>query len=450
MKRSVRHLRDVLVFIALACNLAGASGADAPAPVIVPVDNVWTGTNSQFASLTVGEQAFIAYYNAQRVFSVAQIDLASGSVRRKELQASTPGWDSHDETKLALDEQGHLHVVFVNHAHPLEYFRSTSARSIADISAATMTGRNEEHITYPSFEKAGKNLLLVFRDGVSGNGAWYANIWNGTSWKRLSETPLFSDRAKGGSVSAYPTAFVRGPDGEVNVAIVWRKTPDVASNFRITFAKSRDFVSWTKANGDPILGSVNPRNSDLVDDPGEGRGLVNNAELNVTTDGTPLIAYTKFDEAGRNGVYLAYEKEGWKTLKLAASSAPIEIAGRGSLLRLPRFSQPVITNGVGRVHVTFPGEAAVDKTFDARSLGLADTKSNEAPKFQFPAISTEGLSEAVTLSSLAKQYAPSKYNVVFRWVSQGPHSDIPRSCTRLEPEACKPRPAQLQAYIFKR
>ncbi|MEY9278833.1 BNR-4 repeat-containing protein [Bradyrhizobium yuanmingense] len=445
----LRFWKATFVFAVL-CVLGLAWATDEKKPAIVQVDAVWTGTNSRFSSLTVGERAFIVYYSAQRKFSVASIDLVSGAVQRIELPGRTPGWDSHDDTKLALDDHGRLHAIFVNHAQPLKYFYSASPLSIADLSPASMTGRNEGHVTYPSFQRLGKRLFLVFRNGVSGNGAWYANVLNGRNWSRLSEAPLFSDRMEDGSVSAYPTPFVAGPNGEINVAIVWRKTPDVASNFRVCFVKSGDLALWKRANGDPLFGTINPTNCDVVDDVGEGQGLVNNAQLNVTTEGTPLIVYTKFDERRRNGIYLAYKNGDWRTVKLISSSTSIDIVGRGSLPGLPAFSAPTIAGGVGKVHVNFPSEAAVDVSFNASALGLADTKSNDVPKFTFPAISTDDLYEPVTLSSVAEPYPPHRYDVVFRWVSQGPHSDIPRSCTDSQPHACMPRPAQLLAYIFKR
>ncbi|QHO73900.1 hypothetical protein ACH79_15870 [Bradyrhizobium sp. CCBAU 051011] len=207
----------------------------------------------------------------------------------------------------------------------------------------------------------------------------------------------------------------------------------MASNFRVCFVKSSDLASWKRANGDPLFGTINPTNCDVVDDVGEGQGLVNNAQLNVTTDGTPLIVYTKFDERRRNGIYLAYKNGGWRTVKLISSSTSIDIVGRGSFPGLPAFSAPTIAGGVGKVHVNFPSEAAVDVSFNASALGLADTKSNDVPKFTFPAISTDDLYEPVALSSVAEPYPPHRYDVVFRWVSQGPHSDIPRSCTDSQP-----------------
>jgi BNR repeat-containing family member len=434
-------------WISAFCTLPGNVFGETAKPLVLDVDQVWTGTNSQFASLSIGNDAFVAYYNAQRELTVAHINLESGRIDRKDLHEKIPGWDSHDETKLALDASKLLHVVFINHARPLEYFRSNSELSIGDLNRVGMTSLNEDRVTYPSFLRLGDNLLFVFRDGVSGDGAWYANALIDHVWKRVSR--VFANRMGAVPVSAYPSAFVKAADNSINVAIVWRKTPDVNSNFRVTFAKTKDFVSWTNADGVPLVAPLSPIGRDLVDDVGEGNGLVNNAQLSVTTDGVPLIAYTKYDEAGKNAVYLAYPRSGWKILKVAAAKGRVPIEGRGSLPKLPAFSRPVV-HGAGDIHLAFSNEPAFDATFDAKSAKLGGTKQEDLPRFSFPAVSTDGLAEPVTLTSVAEPYDPHYYDVIFRWATQGPHSDIPRACKPVEPQACSPPPTHLMAYIFKK
>ena len=161
-----------------------------------------------------------------------------------------------------------------------------------------MVGRDEAQVTYPRFmtDKNG-NLFFMYRAGRSGRGSWVLNSWNGKAWNRVST--LFSDHSSSGFVSAYPTTIEQDAQGVSHVAMVWRRTSGVETNFAVTYAKTTDFRHWSKADGSSIDGIPGADNSDLIEAPGEKSGLLNNAQLVLGAHG-PTVIYTRYGAGGHN------------------------------------------------------------------------------------------------------------------------------------------------------
>ena len=108
---------------------------------------------------------------------------------------------------------------------PLVYFRTTRPYDITSFQQIPgMVGHNEEHrCTYPRFIRgATGELLFTYRDGRSGNGDQYFNLWNPrtATWNRLIESPLF---AGGGQMNAYFTGPEQDKAGVFHVCWVWRE-----------------------------------------------------------------------------------------------------------------------------------------------------------------------------------------------------------------------------------
>lgn len=113
----------VLASMSLPAQPAVASSAHAAA-VPRTIDAVWAGTGIVYDAVSVGPIVYIAYYNAQRRFTVARVDTETRTVANKTLDSRFEGWDAHNYVTLAYDRAGFLHVSGNMHTSPLVYART--------------------------------------------------------------------------------------------------------------------------------------------------------------------------------------------------------------------------------------------------------------------------------------------------------------------------------------
>jgi hypothetical protein len=449
----------ICLMIALAAaNFGSITTAESGASITpreIDIGPAWTGTRVGFGSVLKDAVAFIAYYDENRVFVVARIDLRTGTVERSSLGSIFAGWDSHNETAIAIDSHDLLHVVGNMHATPLVYFRGTEPLSIQNMIRAKMTGIDEAHVSYPQFFsfKDGP-LAFAYRSGVSGDGLWYINVLDSENWHHISN-PIFTNCAGinkncgENTVSAYPSDFDHQSGNFFNLAIVWRTTPDVETNYRLSFARTIELFNWFATTGKPIPLPMAPDTTELVDSVGPDHGLVNNAQVATDTSGLPIIVYTKYVDDGRNGIFAAHpiDRGGWLIKLLATSKNRTEVRGRGSLT-LPRFA--FVGPSASELTVNFPNESSRTVDFNPTSLTLIKNarQQEDGPNVVYPTTRTENLVDPIISGSAPHRAGQSRFDVTFRWATQGLNSDLPRECSVSAPLACSPPATMLKAYVF--
>ena len=226
---------------------------------VINIEPVWAGHPVGFTLLTQAPWQFVVYYDADRHMSMAWRKLAEAKFQMVRL-SSDLGWDSHNFVTMALDRDGYIHVSGNMHAEPLVYFRSDKPYDPTSIKPVhRMTGDDEARVTYPHFYRdAEGRLLYMYRDGGSGNGRRFVNVYDEKTrtWSRLLDTPLFD--GTGQSMNAYPGSIVRGPDGLFHIVWMWRNTPDCRSNHDISYVRSRDMKHWETAGGRPVALPITP------------------------------------------------------------------------------------------------------------------------------------------------------------------------------------------------
>ncbi|MFM9847688.1 MAG: BNR repeat-containing protein [Hyphomicrobiaceae bacterium] len=434
------------VFLAVAMWMATHSGAAAECNDIA-IDKVWTGTRVAFGGEARSDIVYIAYYDAGRRMTVASVDPKACTVlQKKALPSVFAGWDSHNEIVVASDSLGGLHIVGNMHASKLVYFRGRPSSHGLQIVPGQMTGIAEERVTYPRFlTLADRRLAFLYRSGVSGDGDWQINVLSGNVWSKISRGPILGSNYNGKRVSAYPSELVKSADGFLHLAIVWRYTSDVASNFRASYAKTRDFLSWFDASGHAIALPISPSNADTIDDPGQLHGLVNNARISLGPSGQPVVAFTKFNSKGLSAVFLArHDTKRWHISEIANALKPNAIKGGGSIAALPRFSSIRTTPDGARIDVSFPGEAAYSLDLDGSLsvTGRTAPVQRSADDHDNPDLVSK-VAASITLPK-ASEDAPV---AMLRWAAQAPNSDKPRECTVAQPRACDPPPSTLRLSV---
>lgn len=449
----------VLILEILGSNVARAAEC-APA-VSVPVsegrsgiqiDTSWSGTDVAFDALSHGEKVYFGYYNADRWLTVSELDRRTNMVCRVQLASRFDGWDSHNSVILALDATGRLQIAGNMHASPLVYGAEANTNDISSTALRPMVGQDESSVTYPAFIRdLDGRLFFLYRNGISGNGQWFANALSGSKWQRLLSTPLFASSWQGRPTSAYPSAFRFSRDGYIHLVVVWRRTPDVSTNYTISYIRSRDLVHWSDHNGHPVNLPLDPGNSDLIERTGEGHGLVNSARVTLMPSGSPLVTYTRYGADGRNVIVLASpDGARWRRMIIATAMRQTTMLGGGTIPTAPTFGDPYFdSSGTGTIVVVFPGEPQRRIHFDAKSLAVVGTalplsKAVEArPLTIFPPVGLVSLRKLLRDVRVDGFGGNGKSVGSIVYFTQGINRDQKRQCTQQQPTACSPPPSPL-------
>ncbi|WP_020180012.1 BNR repeat-containing protein [Methylopila sp. M107] len=428
---------------------------------VYDLDQTWSGVRTSIGSTVRANGAILlAYYDADRWVTVAEFDPKTGSFCRKRLDSRFSGWDSHNFLSVSESPDGIIHVSGNVHAKPLFYARSTDS-TLASVKSADMIGSEEKRVTYPKFiSSPDGRYFFMYRDGGSGNGAWLVNEWKNGGWARIG--PIFSKLDGKEKTSAYPSAFVVGPDGAFHVAVVWRKTPDVGSNYALTYASTKDFINWS-VNGSADVKSPMTRSSmETISDVGENRGLVNGIVLRLGSDGKPIVIYSKYGAEDTNAAFVAERTaQGWSEKEVARSRSRFEVGGGGTMPGLPIIS--VVDRNddiVGRVR--FKSEKAREFVVGKTPAGDQSPNGGGAPKADAAASDGalsdndykidrklyEGLDNAqIRTTVVSSKGANNPVTARLMWFAQGANQDRQRECTVAAPRACDPPPSPLMMIV---
>jgi hypothetical protein len=313
------------------------SGGDAGAPSVIAeeldVTDVWSGHPVKFALLTRDDRQFAAFYDENRALTVADRTLGSTTWKLVRLPTSV-GWDSHNDIVMAIDDDGFIHVSGNMHSSPLVYFRTTAALDIDTFQALPMVSMNESSCTYPQFFRSlNGQLIYMYRDGQSGNGNHIFNAYSTATktWSRLLGSPLTDGE---GQRNAYPVGPIQGPDDRFHLVWVWRDTPDASTNHDLSYARTSDLLSWTKANGAALTLPIRLSTGDIVDPVPSGGGMINNnTKVGFDSQMRPIVAYHKYDQNGNTQLYNArFENGSWVVHRTSQWSYRWDFGGGGTLV----------------------------------------------------------------------------------------------------------------------
>jgi hypothetical protein len=373
--------------IALALLGPIATSDDPPIPPAIKVHeiaDVWAGHPVGFDLLTGMGKQFVAYYDADRVMTIASRDVGSDHWTYAKLPSKV-AWDSHNSITLALDDDGYLHVVGNMHVSPLVYFRSSRPRDASAFEPLhRMVGANERKTTYPRFFRGPDNVLMfMYRDGKSGDGNQIFNAYDlkSRTWNRLLDRPLTDGQGLRNAYLAGPTL---GPDGLFHILWVWRETPDCATNHDLGYARGRDLIRWENAAGQPIKLPIRLGPETTVDPVPEHGGIINGCQrLGFDADNRAVIAYHKFDANGLTQCYTARFEDGrWMIRQASDWSYRWDFSGGGSIGFEVHLGELKLQGDVMTMGFTHPKHGRGTLVLDAATLEPTTARppaSNPAP-----------------------------------------------------------------------
>jgi len=286
------------------------------------IDSVWAANGVGFNLQTFGDMQFVAYYDANRMMSVASRKIDSNTWT-KNILPNQLMWDSHNRVQLGIDKKGYIHVSGNMHVHPLAYFRSTKPLDVNSIEEKNyMVGINEEGVTYPNFfyNKEG-DLLFSYRSGSCGNGNILVNryLTEQGKWERYLDKPLFEGIEDDDFRAAYHR-WVKDDNGDFHFVWMWRWTPMVETSHFIGYATTPDLKNWKNAAGETVYLPFRPDNPKVLVDDTPSRGGLHNGRyrITLTNEGEPIIGFVKYDEEGLTQLYLAkFINNDWKIKKIS-------------------------------------------------------------------------------------------------------------------------------------
>lgn len=344
------------------------------------VDHAWAGHPVGFDMVTEPPHQFVAYYDSNRIMTVAQRKLAEQNWTKIKLDQQV-GWDSHNSIEMALDSQGHIHLSGNMHVDTLVYFKSEAPWQIKTLHRQKeLIGSEEDAVTYPEFlQGPAGDLIFTYRDGSSGQGSQIFNRYDPETgeWSRLLDEPLLDGQ---GAMNAYMHGPVPGPDGNFHLIWVWRNNPDAATNHDLSYAQSPDLVNWYKSDGTPQQLPITYQNAEVIDPVPVNGGMINgNTVIGFDHRDRVVVTYHKFDEQGNTQVYNArLENDDWQIYQTTDWNFRWAFGGWGSIdSRVGVHS--VKTEGEALVQTIFVDTAGAEKYW-LNKQDLSVQKKAPAPK----------------------------------------------------------------------
>ena len=109
---------------------------------------------------THGDTQYIAYYNPQGHVMVGKRKLGSDRWTLSDTGFTGNIADGHNVISMGVDGRGYLHLSFDHHGNPLRYTRSVEPGGLEFMPLSTMTGNDENDVTYPEFHTMPDGRLL--------------------------------------------------------------------------------------------------------------------------------------------------------------------------------------------------------------------------------------------------------------------------------------------------
>lgn len=294
--------------------------------------------------VTQKDTQYIAYYDQDQYMVLGKriVNDTIWQIKRTIFKGNAR--DAHNCISIMVDGEGYLHVAWDHHGNKLNYAKSVTPGSLELTPKISMTGINEEKVTYPEFYRLENgNLLFFYRDGSSGKGNLVLNRYDIQSkqWKQL-HTNLIDGEMKR---NAYWQIFV-DKKGVIHLSWVWRESPDVASNHDMCYARSADGgTSWVRSSGEKYSLPITAFTAEYAAKIPQQSELINQTSMYADDDGRPLIvSYWREANDSVPQYHIVYKQGNqWKVSNLGFRKTAFSLSGTGTR-RIP-ISRPLIIGG---------------------------------------------------------------------------------------------------------
>ena len=295
--------------------------------------------------VTHHDKQYIAFYDADGFLTLGKRDLHKSEWLLQRTKYKGNVADGHNSISIMADGDGYLHVAFDHHGDTLRYCRSIAPESLELGEKVSMTGKDEDNVTYPEFYrlKSG-DLIFVYRSGSSGRGNLVMNRYSTKEkcWTRVQDVLIDGENAR----NAYWQLCV-DEQGVIHLSWVWRETWKVETNHDICYARSDDGgKTWYKSTGERYTLPIRLDNAEYACRIPQKSELINQTSMSTDKDGHPYIATYWRDTDSQVPQYRLVWHDGrrWRLATLTDRQTAFSLSGGGTKM-IPIARPRIITDG---------------------------------------------------------------------------------------------------------
>jgi BNR repeat-containing family member len=349
-----------LAFVLCVSSFASGAQSELKNVRLIPVDSGWANNSINAVAFRKNSLIsykgiqFIAFYNKSGdvVIGKRTIESAQWTLRKTQYKGQVA--DAHNSISIMLDGAGYLHLVWGLHNAPLNYCKSEEPFSLELTDKLSMTGSDEDRISYPEFYRL-KNgdLLFLYRDGQSGKGKLMINKYeiNSGTWLSLHHNLIDGEDQR----SAYWQAC---PDqsGTFHLSWTWRESPNVSSNHDICYACSRDNgVTWEKSTGEKYSLPITSASAEYAWKVPPNCELINQTSMAADQQGNPFIAtYWRQQNSTVPQYQLVFKNENrWQHVEFGFRTTPFSLEGVGTKSIPVARPQVLLDESAGKLKIRY-------------------------------------------------------------------------------------------------
>lgn len=310
--------------------------------------------------VTHGNQQYASYYDSSGHVVLAKRTTGGKNWEVKQTPYKGNIRDAHNSISIMVDGNGYLHISWDHHASRLRYAKSKAPGSLELSEELSMTGKNEDKVTYPEFYKL-KNgdLLFLYRDGASGRGNLILNRYSVKSktWERVQDNLIDGENKR----NAYWQACMDNK-GTFHISWVWRESGDVATNHDLCYAQSDDGgKAWSTSFGKSCAMPLNAANAEYIVQIPQKSELINSTSMAADEKGQPYIVTYWRDSTSAIPQYriVYFNDKTWQVQQVSNRKTPFSLSGVGTK-RIP-ISRPQVLINNKKIYVVFRDAERGDK-----------------------------------------------------------------------------------------
>jgi hypothetical protein len=294
----------------------------------------WAGTSVNTAVfrknsvVTNGQYQYTAYYDETSHVVLAKRNVGSHSWQVKQTSLTGNTADAHNAISLIVDGNGYLHLAWNHHSQALQYCQSVAPGSLELTPMMSMTGSNEDHVTYPEFYTLNSgDLIFLYRDGLSGEGNLVVNRYSiaAKRWMRVHSNLIDGEHRR----NPYWQAYVDSRE-TIHLSWVWREDWDASTNHDLCYAQSKDGgKTWQKSTGEKYTLPITTETAEYACVIPEKHELINQTSMSADSKGRPYIAtYWREEDTDVPQYFIVYhDGKQWHRQQVSNRKTPFVLGG---------------------------------------------------------------------------------------------------------------------------
>lgn len=316
--------------------------------------------------LTSGNYQYTSFYIDEHTLHLVRHNLLTKNIDTYDIFGDFNLRDAHNSISLGIDRAGYLHISYDHHATHLRYRRAVVPYGIsAWTDELTMTGINEDRVTYPTFilPHHDQPLTMLYRDGIHNKGSARLKTYSevGQSWTDHQLPVLSGADQKPWTCNAYWNHPAIGSDDSLHLSFVWR-THAIGKEIRINninigYACSYDNgQSWVTSHNRPYHLPITPVNAETVYPVSPGSNLINQTSMALDNYNHPHIVFYSDDLDGiPQYQHLWFDGKAWHHQFISNRTEAFNLEGNGTL-QIPISRPEIVIDFQGNAYVIYRGD----------------------------------------------------------------------------------------------